>query len=674
MLKPNSSVTSLPLVGPSYAKRLQKLGISTVEDLVSHVPSRYLDFRNTTNIADIKVGDVVTVKGNISNAANIFTRTRKLMQVATIKDATGSISAVWFNQPYLTRTLKKGSAISLSGEVKSWINKKALISPEYELKSKKTGVHTGRLVPIYPETSRLSSKWLRSRINFALPKVVKQLEEFLPGIVLKENNLYNIKDTIEKLHYPKNLNEAQAANDRLAFNELLFLHLISSEKLLDWKTRKATFNLKVDKKEVESFIESLPFKLTNSQNKSVEEILMDLKSKIPMNRLLEGDVGSGKTVVAAIACFVSFLNGRQSIIMAPTQILANQHFITLNQLFSKYKIRTSLVTSSTKKKDPGSTDIFIGTHALIHKKVEFDNVSIVVIDEQHRFGVEQRAHLTNTINGQKFAPHVLTMTATPIPRTVVLTVHGDLKLSTLDELPKGRQPITTWTVPPKKRDGAYSWIEEQIKKDKIQAFVICPFIEESESEKMTQVKAATVEYEKLKKIYPKLKIGLLHGRLKEKEKNDVLDKFKKGKLNILVSTPVVEVGIDVANATIMMIEGADRFGLAQLHQLRGRVGRGEKKSYCLLFTESRSKKVTERLSALKRNISGFELAELDLKLRGPGQIFGTLQSGYHELKIASWQDTSLIKATKKVGDEAIKNRKKYSKLFKHLLLKNLAMN
>jgi ATP-dependent DNA helicase RecG len=674
MLKLNSSVTKIPLVGPAYAKRLKKLGISNIEDLISHVPSRYLDFRKVVRISNTNIGDVVTVKGKIRNAANIFTRTRKLMQVATIKDKSGTIEAIWFNQPYLTRTLNKGAIISLSGEIKSWMKKKAFISPEFELKPKKQGVHTGRLVPIYPETAGLSSKWLRSRINFALPRVENKLKEFLPIRVLNNYNLLNIKETINKLHFPKDLKGAQAANDRFAFNELLFLQLLSNEKLLDWKTRKVTHNLKVDNKEINNFIKSLPFNLTKSQSRSINEILVDLKLNIPMNRLLEGDVGSGKTVVAATACFASFLNGYQSIIMAPTQILANQHYNTLDQLFDKYKVRTSLVTSQTKKKDPGSTDIFVGTHALIHKKVKFDNVAVVVIDEQHRFGVEQRAHLTNTVNGQKFAPHVLTMTATPIPRTVVLTVYGDLKLSTLDELPKGRQPITTWTVPPKKRESAYDWIGEQIKKDKVQAFVICPLIDESESEKMTQIKAATVEYENLKKIYPDLKLGLLHGRLKENEKNKVLDNFKSGKIDLMVSTPVVEVGIDVPNATTMMIEGADRFGLAQLHQLRGRVGRGKKKSYCLLFTESQSRTVQQRLSALKRNMSGFELAELDLKLRGPGEIFGTLQSGYQELKIASWQNTKLIKDTKKVADDAVSNRKYYSKLFKHLLSKNIALN
>jgi ATP-dependent DNA helicase RecG len=332
------------------------------------------------------------------------------------------------------------------------------------------------------------------------------------------------------------------------------------------------------------------------------------------------------------------------------------------------------VTSQGVRGGPGKTDIFVGTHALIHKKVKFDNVALVVIDEQHRFGVEQRAHLITSSGKKLKAPHVLTMTATPIPRTVALTLYGDLDLSILDELPKGRQSITTWLVPPGKREDAYSWISDQVHKKGIQVFIICPLIEESDKETMMQVKAVTHEYQSLKKVFTLLNLGLLHGRLKATEKEKVMNKFKNGKIDILVSTPVVEVGIDVPNATIMIIEAAERFGLAQLHQLRGRVGRGKEKSYCLLFTEVKSRKVMSRLNALKKSLSGFELAELDLKLRGPGEVFGTRQHGFLDLKIANWQDTEMIKQAKDTADDAIKNLKKYSKLIAKIKTFNIAPN
>ena len=360
--------------------------------------------------------------------------------------------------------------------------------------------------------------------------------------------------------------------------------------------------------------------------------------------------------------------------MAPTQILAEQHFVTLKQIFDPFKLRVALITSAGIKSDPGRIDVFIGTHALIHKAIDFDNVAVVIIDEQHRFGVEQRVHLVKKSRHKTYAPHVLTMTATPIPRTVALTFYGDLDLSTLDELPAGRQPIKTWVVPPQKREKAYKWIDEQIQKDKIQAFVICPLIEESEKETMQQVRAATAEYENLKKIFPGLKIDLLHGKQSAKQKNKVLNDFKKRKSNILVSTPVVEVGIDVPNANIMLIETAERFGLAQLHQLRGRIGRREKKSYCLLFTESKTQKASIRLSALQKTLSGFELAELDLKLRGPGEVFGTKQHGFAELKIASWQDKELIRKAKNIAEEAIENPKKFSKLLKKIKTSGISSN
>jgi len=366
-----------------------------------------------------------------------------------------------------------------------------------------------------------------------------------------------------------------------------------------------------------------------------------------MNRLLEGDVGSGKTVVAAAAIYIAQLNGVQSALMAPTEILANQHLKTLNQVLTPLGVKTSLLTGATRKKIK-DFDLAIGTHALIHKRAKFSKLGLVIIDEQHRFGVEQRGELVS--RGK--APHILTMTATPIPRTIALTLYGDLDLSVIDEMPPGRQAVKTWVVPPNKRNAAYDWIRKQVEKTLNQAFIICPLIEESRHETLQSVRAATSEFKKLQKeVFPDLKLGLLHGRLKSKEKNAVLEKFKKGKLDILVSTPVVEVGIDIPTATIMMIEGAERFGLAQLHQLRGRVGRGLQQSYCLLFTDFQGEKIIKRLKALERTNIGMKLAELDLQIRGPGEIYGTAQHGFFDLKVASFSDLPLIEKTRKTATQ-----------------------
>ncbi len=425
---------------------------------------------------------------------------------------------------------------------------------------------------------------------------------------LKKYSLVNYKKAIYDLHFPENEVDFQNANRRLGFNELLSLTLQSIYRKDLWKENKALYKIKADNKNILKFISGLPFSLTNSQKKSIEEILTDIGKEIPMNRLLEGDVGSGKTVVAAVAAFATFLSGYQSVIMAPTQILANQHYETLCKLFEKYKIRVKLITSTTKNGDIGRADVYIGTHALIHRVIENESVALIVIDEQHRFGVEQRTLLVKKSGKGNKIPHVLTMTATPIPRTIALTVYGDLDLSILKEMPKGRVPVTTWIVPAEKRNASYKWIKEQIDKFHTQAFYICPLIEESEYETMKDVKAVVKEFESLKKIFKGYKVDLLHGKLKNDEKDLAINKFKSGKTDILVSTPIVEVGIDIKNATIMVIEAPERFGLAQLHQLRGRVGRGDKRSYCFLMCGD---KQNERLNILTKTNDGYRIAETD---------------------------------------------------------------
>ncbi len=613
-----SKVSKLPLIGSAFVSRLEKLEIKTIHDLLYHIPVRYDDFSVISKISEIEYEKLVTVTGTVKEMKNIFTRGGFVLQKATIFDETGEIKATWFNQRYLINSIHKGDQINLSGKVE----KDGFKSPEFEI-VKNFCLHTGRLVPVYAETAGISSKWLRSRINNAL-KIIK-IDETLDKNILKEHNLIDLKTALFQIHFPDNLEMARLAKKRLAFEELLWAQLEASVRRQKWQENIIGNKFLIQENKIKNFISKLPFELTTSQKKVIAEIFSDLKKNIPMNRLLQGDVGSGKTVVAAIAMLTAKLNGYQSILMAPTEILANQHFETLNKLGLDVGIATANIKNYKNK------NIIVGTHALLNEKIDIKNLGLIVIDEQHRFGVEQRAKLSQ--KGKN--PHILTMTATPIPRTVALTLYGDLDLSIIDEMPQNRLQIKTWVVPNEKRDKAYEWI----KKKKTQTFIICPFIEESET--MQSVKAATVEFEKLKKVFEGLRLGLVHGKIKDK--NKVLEDFKNKKIDILVATPVVEVGIDIPQATIIMVESADRFGLAQLHQLRGRVGRGDQQSYCLLFTENDASK--SRLKYLEKLNNGLKLAEVDFKFRGPGQRFGVAQHGKWGLTIANFDDLELIEKT-----------------------------
>src|SRR4030042_3564832 len=460
----NASISKIPNIGPSYKKRLEKLNIAKVGDLLTHVPHRYIDYRLTSDIGRVQPGEVVTVKGRVDFIKNQYTRFGKKIQIAEISDNTAKIKVIWFNQPYLIMNIKKGDTLSLSGKVDWFGSGRSLISPEYEkVDVGGTPIHTGRLIPIYPETRGVSSKWIRGKIFYLLKSLNLQFDDFITKTDLNKLNLVEINKAYNLVHYPKDLKDAECARARLAFDELLLVHLRSFFRKDTWKKNEVSHKLKVYEKEISQFMDTLPFTLTKSQEKSIGEILKDLSCVRPMNRLLEGDVGSGKTVVAAPACFLTFLNGYQSGFMAPTPILAHQHFETLNNLFSSFKIRVKLITGSGERGDLGKSDVFIGTHALIHRVIEKKEVALVVIDEQHRFGVEQRAHLINKVGNKYRSPHVLTMTATPIPRTVALTLYGDLDLSVLTEMPRGRIPVTTWVVPPVKRDSAYEWIDQTIK-------------------------------------------------------------------------------------------------------------------------------------------------------------------------------------------------------------------
>ena len=635
------SVSTLPFVGPSFEKKLKKLEILTISDLLHHIPHRYIDFSKFTKIKDIKANELISVYGEITSIKNQPTKSGKLMQIGTFNDGENNINLIWFNQYFLIKTLFPGTKLIISGKA-SWFNRKlAFFSPQYEKIlsagiQRNNTVHTGKIIGVYPQTSGITNKWLKARIKYAIDRV--EVEDFLK----EKHGLLTFSQAIKKIHFPKTFEEAEQAKERLAFNEFYNL-LVKAKERKKKLLKKKGVSLTIDQLAINHFLDSLPFKLTKSQNKVMAEILDDLKKKTPMNRLLQGDVGSGKTVVSAISAFVTFLNGYQTIFLAPTQILASQHFNTLNQLFSKSvkQIKIQLITSMTKKQE--QADIYVGTHALLNK--EFNKVGLLIIDEQHKFGVKQINFL------QKLNPHTLTMTATPIPRTIAQTLFSDMDLSILDEIPGNRPKIKTWLVPNNKREKAYEWISSQITSHKSQCFIICPLVEESESETLKSVKSVKKEFDNLKSKFKNLKLGLLHGKLKEKDKNKVLDDFKNQKIDILVSTPVVEVGIDIPNATIMLIEASDRFGLAQLHQLRGRVGRGGKESYCLLFTENESERANGRLTALTKISSGFELAELDLKLRGAGDVLGIKQSGFN-LKIANWSDTKLIK----LASEAVNSK------------------
>jgi len=642
----DAPITVMTGISTTYAERFARLGVKTIRDLLFLLPRRYDDFRDLKPINRLEYGEEVTVIATVWDAGARRTRGGVPIFTATLSDGSGMIQCTWFNQPYLADRIKSKMQIVVSGKVEEYLGRLTFQSPEWEPLEREL-LHTARLVPVYPLTEGISAKWLRKLMKRTVDYWAPRVQDHLPGSVLESARLMGISDALAHIHFPDDWSDLERARQRLAFDELFIVQLGVMRQRQIWRSRPGRA-LSFDPTVLDRFIQSLPYPLTGAQKRALDQILADLRSNVPMNRLLQGDVGSGKTVVAAAAMIATAVSGAQAALMAPTEILAEQHFKTLAQLFARLPTgqpALELLTGSTPNKNDlyarlasGQINIVVGTHALIQPNVAFRNLAFLVIDEQHRFGVEQRAAFRQKGQGA-FHPHVLVMTATPIPRTLALTLYGDLDLSILDEMPPGRQKIETRWLYPTERERAYAFIRAQVEK-RHQAFIICPLVEESEK---VEAKAAVEEYERLQKqVFPKLKLGLLHGRMKSDEKDAAMSAFARGELDVLVSTSVVEVGIDVPNATVMLVEGANRFGLAQLHQFRGRVGRGEHASYCLLLADSTTAARDERLKAIESTNDGFVLAEKDLELRGPGEFFGTRQAGLPDLRVAQLADVKLL--------------------------------
>ncbi|MCK5471620.1 ATP-dependent DNA helicase RecG [Candidatus Gracilibacteria bacterium] len=639
-----------------HLKGLAEIGVQTVGDLLNYFPRAYSDFSQLRKISEVVLGEENTVVGKIQKLRTFRTPRGKTLITAKLFSADGELNLTWFNQTFITRILRNGDEIAISGKVQiSPTGKLSMISGNFEKISDEM-LHAGRIIPIYRTHGKLiSSKWLREKI-YPLLDFAKKIPPLLPREICKNENLMNFGEAIRQIHFPDSFEKLERARESLAFEELFFLQLGGLLRKLDWKRGATGSGKKIPHSPelLAEFAAKIPFKFTRAQKISSAEILRDLKKDLPMNRLLEGDVGSGKTIVAALAIFLAVRAGFQSSLLAPTEILATQHFRNFLKILHPLGIRGGLLTGSTpakKKKEisaklkSGELDFVVGTHALLESHVAFQNLALTVIDEQHRFGVEQRILIK-----KNSTPHVLSLTATPIPRTLALTIFGDQDVSIIDELPPGRKPAITRIVPPKKRREAERWIESEVQKGR-QVFIVCPLIEESE---VLEIKSAKKEFKRLsEEVFPQLELGLIHGRLKSKEKEVVMRRFAEKEIQILVATTVIEVGIDIPNATIMLIEAAERFGLAQLHQLRGRVGRGSDQSYCFLFFESESEDVRTRLHAMEKISSGFELAKMDLKLRGPGEVFGVRQSGIPDLKVAKLTDYEIIKKSRNAAEQLL---------------------
>ncbi len=676
----DSTISRLHGVSDAYAKRLSRLGITTILELLYLFPHRYDDFSSLKTIAKLEYGEDVTIIGTVWETHQRTSRRGQTLVTSTVSDGTGVVQATWFNQPYLVKRLKPGKQIVISGEVDEYLGRLTFSSPTWEPLDKEL-IHTKRLVPVYPLTRGIGARWLRRLMKRTTDYWCLRLPDHLPLAIRENRNLPSLEVAVRQIHFPDNWETLEQARRRLAFDELLMIQLGVLKRRHEWRERPGQ-PVQIDGPLLRTFLESLPFTLTQAQEKALSEILDDLQKTKPMSRLLQGDVGSGKTVVAAAAMLMTVASDMQAVLMAPTEILAEQHYANLRSLWgelwlpgvtrltSHLRLLTGSLRQSEKERiydeiASAQARIIIGTHALIQEGLEFKDLGLAIIDEQHRFGVTQRASLRQKGHN----PHVLVMSATPIPRTLALTVYGDLDISTIDELPPGRKEIVTGWMKPRERERAYSFLRSRVEESQ-QAFIIFPLIEESEK---IEAKAAVEEYHRLQEeVFPELRLGLLHGRMTAEEKEAVMRDFYGGKLDILVSTPVVEVGIDVPNATVVLIEGADRFGLAQLHQFRGRVGRGDQQSYCLLLADSPTDTAERRLQIIESTQDGFKLADEDLKMRGPGEFFGTRQSGLPDLKVARLSDVGVLKEARAVAKEIFQEDPRLSLPQNRLLARRLA--
>jgi len=657
-----TSVQYVRGIGPRRAAILRETGVETLSDLLEYYPRDYLDRRNFKDIYQVgRSGDYETIQGKVVNIVDFLPRRRGAPKVwkFMVYDETAVAALVAFGKRggYMQTFLKVGAELVVSGKFKRNYNEIQTTDFEYEILSNEDVelIHTGRIVPKYPLTSKLNQRSIRNWIKIALDEYGDSIPEVLPLEIRQRQSLIDRCTAVKQIHFPDSHQLSQTARTRLAYDELFFLELGLALRKKLWELQEQGIAFETDSELLEKFRFLLPFELTNAQKRVFDELKADMESTRPMNRLLQGDVGSGKTVVAAMGLTIAIDSGYQGALMAPTEILAEQHYHTLNNLLLPLGLNIILLKGDMPKKEKdeayesiknGDAHIAVGTHALIQEGVEFNNLGFVIIDEQHRFGVIQR----KTLRSKGVMPDVLVMTATPIPRTLALTVYGDLNVSTIDELPPGRRKIDTRWVPEDKRQEVYRFIEEQIEKGR-QAFLVYPLVEESE--KLEDIKAATEMAEHFQNdIFPHLSVGLIHGRMRSVEKQEIMQSFKNGEIHILVSTTVIEVGIDVPNASIMLIEHAERFGLAQLHQLRGRVGRSSHKSYCLLIADPKNEDALRRVKVMVRTNDGFKIAEEDLLIRGPGEFFGTRQAGMPDLKVADIEnDTQLLEQAR---DEAFK--------------------
>lgn len=658
-LKKDSEITEIKGIGSKQANYFNKLGIFNIRDLLFYVPFRYQDTSSVLTIKEFKEKGEGTFLAQIEDVKTTYFR--KKITTVKVKDDTGKLNLTYFNQSYLKNTLEKETIYLFNAKITEKSGRKSIYNPKFEKfkEDPSQQTHLGKWIGIYPESKGITSRVIRTKIKLLENDIEDVIEDPLKTSYLKKFEFLDLPNSVKKIHFPNNENDIDLARRRLSFDEMLRVAFKIEDQILKRKKEKSV-GMKIESKYLNKFIKSLPYKLTNDQSKTMEEILEDTTKKIPMNRLLNGDVGSGKTIVSAISILNTIKNGYSCILIAPTTVLAQQHYDTFNTLFKNFKIDIELCISTKKIIKKADNKLIIGTHAILYEKNLPKDLNLVVIDEQHRFGVEQREYFKKK---NKVSPHYLTMTATPIPRSLTEIFFGGLDVSEIREKPKNRKEIKTYFTPFSKRQDCFKWIKESIEKSKNsnQAFIIYPLIEESEK---LSAKAVLTEFEYLKTVFKGLKVEFLHGRLKGKEKEQLLKDFTKKKINILISTTVIEVGIDIPDATIMVIEDAERFGLAQLHQLRGRVGRSNKESYCFVIPSSNVEKdssAEDRLKYFTKHLSGFEVAEYDLQSRGPGEVYGIKQSGIPNFKVASIHDIELLNKARVLAKRILKedNNKQY---------------